>query len=455
MTEAIPPLTVDIIFNTSGINTGVAKATEGLNKITGSVHSVSSSMGRLKETMLGVFGGNLATQGVMVIEHALMEAKKEFFDAQAATERLGQAMDNMGVHSEETRKKIEQNVEAYSKLGFEGAESANAMGTLITATGDVEQSTKLMAMAADLARYKHVSMQDAAKILARGTQGAARAFKELGITLDTTIPKNQAISKAFDELNKKIGGQAVAYTKSFEGQMAIMKERMQEVFNTIAKYVIPALSFLFGMFNKLASYVEKNATPLKVLAGLLVVVTANLWATAAAEAVVAALNPFTLLIAGAAALAAGFVYLWNHWKTFRDSMAEGLATIIGLIGYLVGGIASLIRAMSHLPGMKALKGVADEADKAAKAIGRTAKAVDDLKNKKISASKIGDGMPTGFVKPGDATGIKGNVPGGNAAGTGGGGGTNVQYVTVYASDTNDIYKKLSKAAKNGAPIGGK
>jgi hypothetical protein len=48
------------------------------------------------------------------------------------------------------------------------------------------------------------------------------------------------------------------------------------------------------------------------------------------------------------------------------------------------------------------------------------------------------------------------VPGGNAAGTGGASNKEtVQYVTVYASNTNDIAKKLSAAAKYGVPIGTK
>lgn len=456
MAEAIPPLTVDIIFNTSGVSAGVTKATEGLNKITAQAKTVTTSMGHLKSTMLAVFGGNIATQGFFMLEKALMESKQEFFDTEAATKRLGQALDNMGVKSEATRESILKNVEAYSQLGFQGPESANAMGTLITATGSVEQSTKLMAMAADLARYKHIDLGTAATILARGTQGSAKAFKELGITLDTTIPKNQAISKAFDQLNTKIGGQAVAYTKTFEGQMKVLKERLQETFNAIATYVLPALTKFFGLINAGISWIQQNASALKVLAGLLVVVTANLWLAAAAEMALTVLgNPFVWIAAGAVALAGIFVYLWNHWKTFRDSMAEGLATITQLIGYLTGAVAKLIRAMSYLPKMGFLKKVADDADKAAISLGKVAKNIDELKNKKITAPKMPT-LPTGSVKPGSPTNIAGNVPGGDKLGGGGGGGSGVvQNILVYASNTNDIAKKMALAAKVGSPIGTK
>lgn len=455
MSSDIPPLKVEVIVDANGVVKGFNTIEQGLTQVTERTKSVSKTMSSLKTTMLGVFGGNIATQGIFAIQNALMQSKREFFEAQVATERLGRALDNMGGQSEEAKKQILDNVNAYSILGFEGAESANAMGTLITATNDVTQSTKLMAIAADLARYKHVDLQTAATILARGTQGSAKAFKELGITLDTTIPKNEAISKAFDELNAKIGGQATAYTKTFSGQMAVMKERMQEIFNVVAARVVPVLTTLFNLFNAGYTWVQKNSGALMVLASIMTILYAKTIALAIANAALALINPFTLILAGAIALAAAFVGLWNRFKVFRDSMAEGLATIVQLFGYLVGAVAKALGLLSRLPGGGFLKGVAEGADKAAISIGKVAKAVDDLKNKKVTAPKFPS--IAGAVKPGNAVGITGNVPGGDATKGGGtgGGSTTVQYVTVYASNTNDIYKNLSKAAKNGVPVGGK
>jgi hypothetical protein len=102
--------------------------------------------------------------------------------------------------------------------------------------------------------------------------------------------------------------------------------------------------------------------------------------------------------------------------------------------------------MSYLPKMGFLKGVADEADKAAKSIGKVGDSVKDLANKKITPPKI----PTikGVTKPGDKTGIVGQA-------AGGGGGDTIQYITVYASNTNDIEKKMAMAAKTGVPVGNK
>jgi hypothetical protein len=450
----IPPLNVKIYFDASGITPGVAKATAGLEEISSRSKKVSTTFSSLKTTMLGVFGGQLMTNAVMAVGHELTAMKNETIALQASSQRLSQALDGVGITSAKMQKEVWTSADAYYQLGFQGSEAVSAMGTLVTATGDVTQATKLMAMSADLARYKHIDMESAAKILARGTQGSAKAFKELGISLDTTIPKNQAIAKAFDELNKKIGGQAQAYTKTFAGQMAILREKFDNIAQAIGQVVLPVLTRLVQYLGTAFTWISQNSTALKVFIGIVLALTVALKGFAIMEAIIAGINPFTYIVLGAMALAVAFVYLWNRFKIFRDSMAEGLATIIQIVGYLVGAVGKLIRGMSYLPGMKFLRGVADGFDKVAVSIGKAAKATNDLKNSKISAPsvpKIG-----GIVAPGGKTGIVGNIPSGDAAGkSGGGGDTTVQNIVVYASNTNDIERKMAKAAKTGRPIGAK
>jgi len=132
-------------------------------------------------------------------------------------------------------------------------------------------------------------------------------------------------------------------------------------------------------------------------------------------------------------------------------MATALAVVVAAIGYMVGGLSKFLGLLSKIPKMGFLKGVAESASDIAKNLGKAAGSIDKMSNKKLTVPKIPT-MPD-FVKPGDKTGITGNVTGGDTTGGKGGSGT-IQYVTIYASNTNDIAKKLAKAAKNGQPIGG-
>lgn len=471
----IPPLNVKVTIDASGVQAGVTKATSGLNQISERSSKLTTAFGNLKTTMLGVLGGNILTTGVMAIGRELNAMKQETIDLQAQTARLNQALNGIGVTSEQTQKDVLDTADAYFQLGFQGSETISAMGTLVTATGDVTQATKLMAMSADLARYKHIDMETAAKILARGTQGSAKAFKELGITLDTTIPKNEAIGKAFDQLNTKIGGQAQAYTKTFAGQMAIMKERFDQVFQTIASKVLPILSSFLG-------YISANGKALlvygSIVLGVITIVKTYGMITAAIKSVQQAYafwtyaqsastsvfafamhglnaaikaNPIGFLVTALIALGAAFVWAWNKFEGFRKGVVKGLQIIINAFGYLVGMVGTALGALGNIPGFGWAKDAGKTVDGLADKVRKYSDSLDSLADKKINTPKI-----PGFVAPGDKTGIKGNIVGGDTLkGGGGGGSTTVQNITVYASNTNDIERKMAKAAKLGVPVGSK
>jgi hypothetical protein len=474
----IPPVSIKVVVDSSGVATGVRVATAGLEQVAGRTSKLAATFRSLKVTMLGVFGANVLTTAVFAVGHELQAMKQETIDLQQQTIRLNQALSGIGITSEKTQKQVYNTADAYYQLGFQGSEVVNAMGTLVTATGDVEQSTKLLAMATDLARYKHIGLAGAAKILARGTQGAARAFKEMGITLDTSLPKNQAIAKAFDELNKKIGGQATAYTKSFAGQMDILKERFDQVFQSISAKVLPVLA-------KFLDYITKNGMALliygSIVLSVITVIKTYGMVTAAIKSIQQAYafwtyaqaastnvfkfamyglnaaikaNPIGFLVTALIALGMAFVWAWNKFEGFRKGIVKGIQIVINGFGYLVGAVAKALELLGKIPGFGWAKKAAEGADKLTKSVRDYSDSLDSLAKKKISTPSL-----LGGVKPGDPTGILGKTPNGGAktgGGAGGGGGsTTVQNITVYASNTNDIEKKMAKAAKLGVPVGSK
>lgn len=470
----IAPVNIRVNVDATGVANGVSVVENGLNQISTKAKAATGAFGNFKTLALGMFAGNILTQGLMGVTSALREAKQEMLDTEVATSRLYQALDGVGISSKATQKSVYEVADSYYQLGFQGSEAVSAMGTLVTATGDVEQANKLMAMSADLARYKHIDMETAAKILARGTQGSAKAFKELGITLDTTIPKNEAISRAFDQLNTKIGGQAVAYSKTFAGQMDILKEKFDNIVQTVGAKVLP-------IFSALLQYISKNGTALMIYGGIVLAVlaiyktyTATMAASKAIQQAYAfwtyaqaastsvfkfamdslnaslRANPIGLIITLVIALGVAFVWAWNRFEGFRKVVVKGIQIIVNGFGYLVGGFATFLKALGKVPGMGWAKKAGEAVDGLANKVRKYSDSLDSLANKKIGSPKI-----PGFVAPGSNVGIEGNVPGGDAAGKDGKGtgSQTVQYVTVYASNTNDIAKKLSKAAKHGQPIG--
>jgi hypothetical protein len=166
-------------------------------------------------------------------------------------------------------------------------------------------------------------------------------------------------------------------------------------------------------------------------------------------------NPVGLVIVGIMALGVAFVWAWNKFEGFRKGVVKGIQIIVNAFGYLLGYWATALKVVAKIPGMGWAKDASEALDKAANSVRKYSDGLDSLADKKIKTPKI-----PGFVKPGDPTGIKGNVDGdGNKitgkGGSGGGGGNTFQTITVYASNTNDIERQMAKAAKNGRPIGAK
>jgi hypothetical protein len=471
----IPNLNVEILVQLSNLTAAVTEATSGLNKIGDKAVEVgersSSSFHKLKDVMLGVFGGNLLTSGVMGLEKTLSEMNLAVQDAQVESERLATALKNTGNATEANTQLVENNVKSYADLGFTHAQASQAMGTLITATKSVSESTQLMAMAADLARYKHEDLNTAATTLARGTQGSVKAFKELGITLDTTLPKNQAIAKAFDELNGKISGQAVAYTKSFAGELAVLKEKFNEVAVEIGNVVLPAVSKIIEAFSKFTNIIKPFGGDLLILTGIItgavaaykayeavvkgiaivqegymvtlalvkgakladVVATDAQTASQKALAFVIKQNPYMKIVEVVTILVGVMYELWKHNDAVRNIMITVAEAGVKGFGYIVGGVGYFIRALEYVvagPLLLLLKGLSligvsgakDALNTMTTAIKDTGHWFDDTAKKIYAASNeldkyrkasSGTSMPeqqgpaTGF------TGITGNVPGGD------------------------------------------
>ena len=375
MAGEVPPLNVEILVSLGNLTNAVNEATAGLNKIGDTAKAQTSKFDALKTTMLGVFAGNLMTQGAQVLEQGLRDAIKAVEDTQVATERLSTALNNAGQNTAANRDEIQKTSETMSKLGFATAATESAYGTLITATGSTTEATKLMAMAADLARYKHEDLATAAQTLARGTTGSAKAFKELGITLDSNLPKNEAIAKAFDELNQKIGGQAVGYTHTFAGEMEILKAKFDDVAVKVSAVVMPILT-------KLMEFITNVAIP-----------------------------AITWIVKMLFAWEIELVKLWNTNEGFRDVVVTVMKAIVEAIGYVVGAIGKLVEAASHIPIIGSqFKGVADGINGAAKSIGTFAQGLDNLVSKKAGVASLSDQLATmGSTSAGGDVGVAGQT----------------------------------------------
>ena len=274
---------------------------------------------------------------------------KAVMDLEKSMNRLGQAMANVGVSTEQNRRDIAKLVDSYEGLGFGSEKAADAYSVLITATGNVEKSNRLLAISADLARAKNMGMEEAARALVRAQSGNAKLFTQFGIVLDNTKPKAQATADAMKQLEQRLGGQAEAYAKTFAGQIAILNENLGDLFEAIGMKVLPILNRFLTALNNTGSWIQKNNDFVIALAAAITVALipaiVNATKKLAALALTILRSPIARVAAVVFAIAYAFVKAYNASEDFRKKVGTVGKWVLGVVQNIVGGYESLERGI--------------------------------------------------------------------------------------------------------------
>jgi LysM repeat protein len=279
---------------------------------------------------------------------------KEMVKLEKSYTRLGQAMANAGVATEANLEATSKLMDSYGKLGIGADAAADAYTVLITATQDVEKSNKLLALSADLARARTMSMEDAARALTRAANGNARIFTQFGITLDAAKPKAEAIEEAMGKLEQRLSGQALAYTKTFAGQVAILTENIDALAEQIGMRVLPVLNKFVGGLIKSGEWVKKNQESVIALGVTITVLLIPAVVTLTKKLALLALailkSPMARLAAIIFAVAYAFVKAYNSSEDFRKKIGDVAKFGMSAVGYLVGVVETLARGLSNAEG---------------------------------------------------------------------------------------------------------
>lgn len=344
---------------------------------------------------------------------------KSIMDIEKSYAALGQAMANQGLATEANMTLLSQVADSYEGLGFASENAADGLRVLITATGDLDKSQKLLRMSADLARAGHMSIEDAAKALIRAQNGNIKIFTQFGIQIDKTKPKAEALADAMGKLEQKLGGQAEAYAKTFAGQIAILKENLGDLFEALGMKVLPVLNAFIQKINGAGKFVKDHQEFIIALAAaitiFLIPAMVNLAKSIVQTSKAILASPWGRIAAVVMGIAYAFVKSWNASETFRNNVIKIAKPIIQVFGYIVGAASQLVKtgllavkAFSYLFDLvgkvvPAFKGVGETVrkftesiekgwDTAAVKIGEFGKTLDKYKDSKIKFN-IDLGMP--------------------------------------------------------------
>ena len=242
---------------------------------------VGKEMGKLGKTGSAVFKTLAATAAavgaaLVAVAGASLKLAKAAISAaiedDAEQQKLIATLKARGQTTEEATKRVNELIAAGQKLAFTDSEVRAGYATATQFAKGYAKQQAILTAAQNLARAKNISLEKATLIVGKAFAGNGKAAKTYGIELSKTITTStdkikkdkdgylttekqikqtkQVVKglQAVNEFNKKFGGVADAFSRTFAGQFAIVKDSINET--------VEAIGFAIGGGEGLPTFVR-------------------------------------------------------------------------------------------------------------------------------------------------------------------------------------------------------
>jgi len=256
------------------------------------------------------------------------KATQAAIEDQAEQERLAQTLQKVVGATDEAVASTEKFIANLAKTTtFSDSQLRPALSSLVVATGDLTRAQDLLTVAQDISVATGTDLQQTSEALARAANGNMKALQALSPTLRDNIKEGQSFDQVLRELQANFGGAAEAAAGTLGGQMTILRNRFDEIVESIGTAFLPIIETLIGVLGNVATFIENN-TGLIIFLGTAIGTITGLITLAAA-----AFGAYTVVMKLAAAANVVFA---------STLTATGIGAIIVLIGLLVGAFITLI-----------------------------------------------------------------------------------------------------------------
>ena len=381
----LPPVFVELKANVGEFTAAMGEARteiDVLEKKGVSSYDKLASFGKASLFALGT--ASVAIGGLS------LEMADKFETAHA---KLETALKNAGSNFEAFAEPINKAQKQMEQFGFTNADTQEALGNLTTALKDPQKALDSLSLAADLAKYKHIDLADAATAVARAQEGNLRALKQLGIDLPIAATSAAKLQKAHESLGKAtddasaflkahadavdvtskyhdayerllgkvtsaqqavntqsqagtqimkglsdaIGGQAAASAETFAGKMAAVKAQSEDVAKNIGLMLIPIVEKLIGAIKDVVDWFGKHkaiAEAVGIVIGVVLVAAITAYLSKLAIAAVESTISFAKIIAGWVATGVAATEAGIATAVASGGLTLALAAIVAAVVYL-------------------------------------------------------------------------------------------------------------------------
>jgi len=232
-------ISVEIVGNAASLERSFGRASASavgfhrdLNKATRGALSGSGIMRSFGRSLAFASGGFLA---FATIGGAIRSSIDAATDAAATQRQLAAQLKASGLSYKSYRGEIDQtNLHLSALSGFTKDELDKSFTTIVRGTGNVNKALADTALAADIARGRHISLSTASIAVGKAAAGSTTALRRLGIIL----PKGTTGTEALAIASRKFAGQAAAGATAQQKFAAVLHD--SEVI--IGSAILPTLN---------------------------------------------------------------------------------------------------------------------------------------------------------------------------------------------------------------------
>jgi len=203
-----------------------------------SVSALDKAVNKLGKQIAGVF----AVTKVVAFGKASLKA---FVEDEAAATRLASAVKNLGLAFEQPEiDRYIQKLEASSAIADDSLRPA--LQALLTTTGSLSESQKILGIALDTARGSGRELTQVTQDLAAAYVGNTRGLRKYNLGLTQAELKTMSFAEVQARLTKQFSGANAAYLDTYAGKLSVLSVAAGNAQEVIGKGLVDALVLAGG-----------------------------------------------------------------------------------------------------------------------------------------------------------------------------------------------------------------
>lgn len=313
-----------------GISVVISGNAAPLRKAIGQANKSLGDMGKGTTLAMGAAAAATTAFAASAIKAAADDQKQQALLARQLKASAGA--------SDEQVASVERYIDATQRsVAVTDTDLRSAFQSLTVATGDVAKAQDLVNVAINTGAATNKSATTVAEALSKGYAGNMRALATLSPEVKQAIKDGASFADVINILNNNFSGAAAVAANTYAGQMAILRNSIDEAKESIGTALLPVLNSLIPSFVNLANFAGQNAA---LLGGLAV-------ALGSVAVGVVAVNGAMMAFKAAAAIATAVNYaLATSFTAVQVSTGIGIVTAIA-------GAAAFLKIKSSMDGAAA------------------------------------------------------------------------------------------------------